>query len=185
MAYTKETDARDVARDLSSQIKGKTVLVTGASSKSLGVAFAQIIAENSPKFLILTGRDVAKVQETARSIKDVPVKVLELKLDSLKSVRKAAEEVNSWADVTNIDVLMNNAGIMAQPFQLTEDGFESQLATCFLGHFLFTNLIMGKILKSGSPRVVNVSSNGHRFGPFRFDYNFKVRFTRQCLLSSD
>ncbi|KAM0554829.1 hypothetical protein ACHAPJ_006562 [Fusarium lateritium] len=62
---------------------------------------------------------------------------------------------------------------MAVPFQLTEDGTERQFATNFLGHFLFTNLILGKVLKAKAPRVINVSSNGHRFSSVRFDYNFQ------------
>ncbi|KAJ3528696.1 hypothetical protein NM208_g10090 [Fusarium decemcellulare] len=176
MGYTQETDGKQIARDLSSEIKGKTVLVTGASPSSLGTVFAKIVAEHSPALLILAGRNAEKTQETARSIAEsteVKVKILDLKLDSFAQVRKAAEQVNNWEDVDHIDVVVNNAGIMAVPFELTEDGVERQLATNFLGHFLFTNLIMGKVLRSKSPRIVNVSSNGHRFSPVRFDYNFQ------------
>jgi NAD(P)-dependent dehydrogenase (short-subunit alcohol dehydrogenase family) len=66
---------------------------------------------------------------------------------------------------------------MAQPFSLTEDGVESQLGTNHIGHFLFTQSILGKILAAGEgKRVVNVSSNAYKFGRVRFeDWNFKVR----------
>ncbi|KAI1074547.1 WW domain-containing oxidoreductase [Whalleya microplaca] len=112
------------------------------------------------------------VQELAVEIKGKVV--LTTDLDSLAAARSAADVVNSWADVPSIDVLINNAGIMAPDFKLSPDGFESQLATNHLGPFLFTNLIMGKILASKSPRIVNVGSDGHRLNPIRWaDYNFE------------
>ncbi|CAG8894257.1 unnamed protein product [Penicillium egyptiacum] len=71
--------------------------------------------------------------------------------------------------------MVNNAGVMAVDYQLSPEGFESHLATNHLGPFLFTNLIIKKILASKSPRIVVVSSDGHRLNPFRFDdYNFDV-----------
>lgn len=100
---------------------------------------------------------------------------MELDLSSLETVRTAAKEVNGWIDVPNIDVLVNNAGIMAVPYSLTVDEYESQLATNHLGPFLFTNLIMAKILASSTPRIVMVSSDGHDLCPMRFyDYHFRV-----------
>jgi NAD(P)-dependent dehydrogenase (short-subunit alcohol dehydrogenase family) len=89
-------------------------------------------------------------------------------LDSLASVRKAAAEVASWEDVA-IDVLINNAAVMAAPYSTTKDGFESQFGVGHLGHFLFTCLLLkANKIKSGG-RIVNVSSGGHRLGPVRFD----------------
>ncbi|TFK86693.1 NAD(P)-binding protein, partial [Polyporus arcularius HHB13444] len=87
--------------------------------------------------------------------------------------RKAAAEVLSWPEP--IDVLVNNAGIMATPYGKTVDGIESQFGTNHIGHFLFTNLIMPKLLESKQgPRVVNVSSNGHRLSDIRWDdFNFQ------------
>jgi hypothetical protein len=94
---------------------------------------------------------------------------------SLAAVREAAEIVNSWADVPHIDVLVNNAGLMATPYSLTKDGFESQFGTNHLGHFLFTHLIMDKILASKSPRAVNITSDGHHLNPTRrFEYKFSI-----------
>ncbi|KAK9242350.1 hypothetical protein V1506DRAFT_547803 [Lipomyces tetrasporus] len=87
---------------------------------------------------------------------DVKVRTLQVDLGLLKSVRDAAAQENS----TVIDVLVNNAGVMA---------VEQHLVTNHLGPFLFTNLIINKILASRSPRIVVVSSNGHRMNPFRFD----------------
>jgi NAD(P)-dependent dehydrogenase (short-subunit alcohol dehydrogenase family) len=113
------------------------------------------------------------VDEIKSAKPDINVKSLKIDLASFKSVREAAETVNGWADVPRIDVLVNNAGIMATPFSLTEDGIENQFQSNHLGPFLFTNLIMHKILASPSPRVVVVTSNGHRFGGIRwYDVSF-------------
>ncbi|RGP59464.1 oxidoreductase [Fusarium longipes] len=170
--HSASTTANELVNEYADIIKGKTILTTGVTPNSLGGTFIQETASKSPELLILAGRSASKLQEFAEAIaKDYPnVKTRNLVIDlsSLASVRKAAEEVNSWEDVPNIDVLVNNAGIMGVPYAKTVDGFESQFAICHLGHFLLTNLIMDKILASKAPRVVNVASNGHSLGPVRF-----------------
>jgi NAD(P)-dependent dehydrogenase (short-subunit alcohol dehydrogenase family) len=146
----------------------------------LGQETARVIALRFPKLIILAGRTPSKVKEAQDAIKvaapETPTRQLILDLASLKKVRVAAEEVNGWTDVPTIDIVINNAGIMARPFELTEDGIESQFAANHIGHFLFTQLIMGKILASSSGgRVVNLSSNGYTQGCVRFnDWNFEV-----------
>ena len=101
------------------------------------------------------------------------VRTLALDLSSLKQIRQAAHEVNTYDE--GIDVLVNNAGIMASPFWKTEDGLEAQFGTNYIGPFLFTNLIMNKVTAVGTARIVNVSSDGHRLSPIRFDdYGFQV-----------
>lgn len=174
------TTAGELTEELAHEINGKVILTTGVSPDSLGATFVETIAGGQPALLILAGRNNAKIQRAADAITakhpQAKVRLLQLDLGSLAAVRKSAAEVNSWDDVPHIDVLVNNAGIMAAKFALSPDGFESQLATNHLGHFLFTNLILGKILASKSPRVVNVSSDGHRLSPIRWgDYNFRVR----------
>lgn len=129
--------------------------------------------------IILVGRSLKKVQPTIDGIRavniDIAVKFVEADLASLKSVRKAAQTILDDVEIPKIDLLINNAGVMASPFQLTEDGLEFQLAANHLGHFLLTNKIMPKILAAGAgARLVLVSSSAHRYGPFRFsDPNFK------------
>ncbi|WYZ38118.1 hypothetical protein EsH8_III_000032 [Colletotrichum jinshuiense] len=172
-----ETTGSELVAEYAEHIKGKTVLVTGVSPGGLGAHFAEKIAAASPGVLVLAGRNTAKVQQTADAITSahpsVSVKTLELDLGSFKSARKAAETVNGWGDVQKIDVLVNNAGVMATPWGVTEDGFESQFGTNHLGPFLFTNLIIKKILSAPAPRIVTVSSDGHRLGHIRWsDYNF-------------
>ncbi|KAI0104691.1 WW domain-containing oxidoreductase [Nemania sp. FL0031] len=172
-----QTTASELVGELASEIRGKVVLTTGVSPKSLGATFVETIAKAEPAMLILAGRNPAKAGQTADAIKaanaNVDTRVLELDLGSLAAVRRAADVVLSWADVPYIDVLVNSAGIMGVDFKLSPEGYESQFATNHLGPWLFTNLIMNKILASKAPRVVNVSSDGHRLNPIRWDdYNF-------------
>ncbi|GLA78855.1 hypothetical protein AtubIFM55763_000748 [Aspergillus tubingensis] len=175
-SYSSQTSAEQVAQDCQNAISNKTVLVTGVSPGGLGAEFAKVIAIHGPSLLILASRDIAKAQQTAQEIADiapgVPTRLLELDLRSQAQVRIAAKEVLTYKE--DIDVLVNNAGVMASPFSLTDDGIESQFATNHVGHFLFTNLIMEKLVIPGkSCRIVNVSSNGHLLSPVRFhDWNF-------------
>ncbi|SPJ72826.1 related to oxidoreductase [Fusarium torulosum] len=170
--HSPKTTVHQLAREYASIIKEKTILTTGVSPGGLGALFVEAIAVAEPELAILAGRSIDKLQQTADHLAakfpNLKTRLLTLDLSSLKSVRSAAEQVNDWADVPNIDVLVNNAGIMATDFKLTRDGFESQFASNHLGHFLFTNLIIDKILCSEAPRVVSVSSNGHRLGAIRW-----------------
>lgn len=102
--------------------------------------------------------------------------VFPLDLSSLKSVRNFAKEI--LQKEKRIDLLINNAGIMMCPFGRTEDGFEQQLGTNHLGHFLLTMLLLPKIIESAPARIVNVSSmaNGSGFviiykKPFGFSFS--------------
>ncbi|KAI8215461.1 Retinol dehydrogenase 13 [Colletotrichum sp. SAR 10_66] len=171
------TTASELVKFHAPRIAGKTILVTGPSPGSLGESFITQVAAGKPGTVILASRSVSKMQPVADALKtvhpEIIVKLLPMDLMSFSSVRKAAETVMSWADVPAIDLLVNNAGIMAVPYKLTEDGFESQFQTNHLSHFLFTNLIIKKILAAKAPRVVFVSSGVHRVGNIRWtDYNF-------------
>ncbi|KAK4057270.1 hypothetical protein OIO90_001767 [Microbotryomycetes sp. JL221] len=168
--WNKATTGSEVAKHFAAHIKGKNVLITGASPGGLGAEMARILAPYEPGLLVLAGRSQAKLDDCTRAIKQsnsqASVKTLILDLASLQQTREAAKEFLSWN--VQLDVLCNNAGIMAVPKRtLTQDGFESQLHTNHIGHFLFTNLIKHRF-KQGA-RIVNVSSHGHRNGSFRFD----------------
>ncbi|KAK2043182.1 short-chain dehydrogenase/ reductase [Colletotrichum somersetense] len=172
-----DTTGTELVAEYADHIRGKTILVTGVSPGGLGAVFAEKTAAGAPALLILAGRNGGRVQQTVDAISsaypNVKAKALELDLASLRSVRKAAETVNGWEDVPNIDVLVNNAGIMATPWGKTEDGFEMQFGTNHLGPFLFTNLLIGEVMAAATPRIVMVSSDGHRLGHIRWtDYNF-------------
>ncbi|KAL8939638.1 MAG: hypothetical protein Q9216_003246 [Gyalolechia sp. 2 TL-2023] len=189
-----KTDGSEVVEKFSSSIENKTILITGVGPNGLGETLALLLANHQPTRLIMTGRSLDKVGASAKSIKEacpgVEVTTLKLDLASLDSVRQAAEEVNKYP--YPIDILINNAGVMNIPERtLSQDAFgyleeppisksalqtgiEMHLATNHIGPFLFTNLILPKILQSSkSPRVVNVVSNGYALSPFRFsDWNF-------------
>ncbi|KAJ2957932.1 hypothetical protein NQZ79_g6391 [Umbelopsis isabellina] len=171
--FTDQTTADEVGAALANEIRGKTVLITGATTGGLGAEAAMVLAKHHAKLIILACRRVEAIFETMNKIKqevpDANLRPLVLDLASLASVREAAKRVNNYAEP--IDVLINNAGVMAPPYFLTEDGFEGQLATNHLGPFAFTNLIMPRILASttGSPRIVNVSSTVHWLSPIRYD----------------
>ena len=167
--------AEQLVSRYTAEIQGKVVITTGVSPGSLGAYFVQSIAKGGPGWIILAGRDEKKARQTEAAIKEangsVQTRFLHLDLGSMQSVREAAKAVNGWSDIPAIDVLVNNAAGLSEKYRVTADGFEQQLATNYLGHFLFTNLIIDKILASSSPRVINVSSHGHRVSPFRFgDY---------------
>lgn len=173
------TRASDLVSHYASDVAGKTILITGPSLGSLGDSFVRQVAAGKPAMFILASRSIAKldilVDDLKSSHPEVKVKTLPLNLLSFADVRKAAEDLNSWEDVPHVDILVNNAGIMAVPYALTDDGFESQFQTNHLSHFLFTNLVMDKLLASpsGAPRVVCVSSGAHGVGHIRWtDYNF-------------
>jgi NAD(P)-dependent dehydrogenase (short-subunit alcohol dehydrogenase family) len=177
--YNTDTTAEVIVHDLASEISGKVVLITGVSPGGLGAVFVNKIVVANPALLILAGRNPSKTQAAADTLSKINPKVrtrtLELDLGSLKTVRKAAAEVNGWANVPKFDVLVNNAGIMACEYGKTEDGIEQQFAVGHIGPFLFTNLIMKKIMAASAPRIINVSSDGHRLSAMRWpDIGFSV-----------
>ncbi|QIW98975.1 hypothetical protein AMS68_004493 [Peltaster fructicola] len=172
--YDTQTTADIIVKDLATHIADKVVLTTGVSPGGLGAFFVEQISKGKPKLLILAGRSAEKLKITAEAVgkSGVATKIVELDLTSFAHVKEAAAAVNA-SDVPAIDVLVNNAGVMATKWGKTADGHEMQLGTNHLGPFLFTNLILPKIMASKDPRIVTVASDGHRLSPFRFaDYDF-------------
>lgn len=137
--------------------EGRTVIVTGATSGLGRVVATQLGAKGAR--VVLAVRNVAAGEEVAATIGG-NAEVRALDLADLSSVRHFAEE---WEG--EIDVLINNAGIMMVPKRLTTDGYESQFATNHLGHFALTNLLLPHI----TDRVVTVASSAHRWGGFDLD----------------
>jgi NAD(P)-dependent dehydrogenase (short-subunit alcohol dehydrogenase family) len=150
------------AADLPS-FAGRTVIVTGANS-GLGLVTARELARVGAK-TILAVRNTAKGTEAAATMTG-DVEVRKLDLQDLASVRTFADGVEA------VDVLINNAGIMAVPYAQTVDGFESQIGTNHLGHFALTNLLLPRI----TDRVVTVSSQMNLLGYVSLkDLNWKSR----------
>lgn len=142
-------------------LTGKRILITGVSA-GLGVETARSLTTRGAKVVGLA-RDLAKAR-TATT--DIPgIELVEMDLASLASIRKATDAFNAKGD--KIDVVINNAGVMACPKGTTADGFETQFGTNHLGHFLFANRIAGLIKDGG--RLVSLSSAGHRFADVDLD----------------
>jgi NAD(P)-dependent dehydrogenase (short-subunit alcohol dehydrogenase family) len=154
---------RWTAADVPDQ-SGRTAVVTGASG-GLGLETAEVLAGHGAT-VVLAGRDLGKTERAADRIRSAAagasVLVVHLDLASLASVREAAEQIRDACP--SLDLLINNAGVMAIPREVTEDGFERTLATNHLGHFALTGLLLGRMLDTPGSRVVTVSSNGHRMG---------------------
>ncbi|KAJ7726009.1 hypothetical protein DFH07DRAFT_246352 [Mycena maculata] len=174
--FTSTTTAEEVAAVFANQIKGKNVLITGTSIGGIGFEAARVIAKYAPNLLILASYSPERLKLSEDEIKkETPhanIRLLTVDLSSLASVRRAAAEVNAYAEP--LHVLIHNAAGGLGPFKLTEDKFESQMATDHLGPFLFTKLVLPKLLAAGStsytPRVVFVSSAAEAFGtPIDFD----------------
>ncbi|KAI1755171.1 putative retinol dehydrogenase 12 [Xylaria castorea] len=176
--YNRETEGLQLVHEFADQVKNRDFLITGPTPGGLGAETAISIAAEHPAMIILIGRSQAKAQPTIDAIKgvnaDVKVKFIEAELSSLKSVRAAAQTILNDKEITKIDVVINNAAVMACPQRKTEDGLDYQFAINHLSHFVLTNKIMPKILAAGpGARIVSVSSSGHRFTGIRFnDPNF-------------
>ena len=142
-------------------LSGRRVLVTGVTS-GIGEQTALELARHGAE-VVLAARSKTRLDHTEADIlAAVPSAVLHrtiVDLADLSSVRRAAAQVSQ---IGPLDVLVNNAGVMAPPFSQTVDGFELQLATNHLGPFLFTGLLLPQLVASGRGRVVTVSSQAHR-----------------------
>jgi NAD(P)-dependent dehydrogenase (short-subunit alcohol dehydrogenase family) len=143
---------------------GRTAVVTGANG-GLGLSTARALAAAGAT-VVMAARNQEKAAEAEQRIRDgVPdasLKVVELDLGSLASVRKAAEQIG--AEHEAIDLLVNNAGVMGIPEQKTADGFEMQFGVDHLGHFALTALLMPALLRAPAARVVTVTSTAHHMG---------------------
>jgi NAD(P)-dependent dehydrogenase (short-subunit alcohol dehydrogenase family) len=144
-------------------LTGKTFIVTGATS-GLGKATADALA-HAGAHVVLAVRNTDKGEVAAQQMTG-DVEVRRLDLQDLSSVRDFADGVDT------VDVLVNNAGIMATKHALTADGFEGQIGTNHLGHFALTNLLLPRL----TDRVVTVSSVLHRMGYISLkDLNWRSR----------
>ncbi len=157
-------------------LNGACVFITGGNS-GLGQETGRAMAARKAR-VILAGRNQAKLDEAASAIRaetgSDAVETIICDLGSLDSVRACAAQANERFE--KIDVLINNAGIMATAEGTTADGFESQFGTNHLGHFALTKGLMPLIEKGEAKRIVNLSSRGHQICPVNLeDPNFESR----------
>jgi NAD(P)-dependent dehydrogenase (short-subunit alcohol dehydrogenase family) len=155
---------------LEGKLTGSSILITGASS-GIGVETAKTLFTTGAT-LYLTARNLNKAKQALGDLVSSPrVHLLELDLESLSSVRACAEQLLSKTKTLNI--LIANAGVMATPEGRTKDGFETQLGTNYLSHFLLFLLLRPALLAAASPqtnsRVILLSSIAHRYSEVEFD----------------
>ncbi len=149
-------------------LSGKRILVTGASA-GLGVETARALAAHGAR-VVGAVRDLEKAHRATEAVRAQAANgggldLIELDLANLASVRSCADALLTADDA--FDLIVCNAGVMAAPFGLTADGFETQFGTNHLGHFVLVNRL-APLLEPGA-RVVALSSSGHRFSDVNLD----------------
>ena len=158
---------------------GRTSLVTGANT-GLGFEIAKVLSRQGARVL-LGCRSIDKANAAIDAIRvdvsDADLDVIQIDQADLASVRDAAAQVNEEA---RLDVLVNNAGIMMPPKEMTVDGFESQFGVNHLGTFALTSLLLPKLDEQPDARVVVTSSIAHRGAKIFFDdINAERRYRAQ------
>lgn len=166
-AFGKHSTTDEVLQGL--DLTGKRILVTGVSA-GLGIETARSLAARGAA-VVGTARDLEKARRATQDVQAAAreaggdFRLIELDLASLASVRACADAL--LADGRKFDVIIANAGVMACPFGMTADGFETQFGTNHLGHFVLINRI-APLLSSGG-RVVMLSSGAHRYSDVDLD----------------
>jgi NAD(P)-dependent dehydrogenase (short-subunit alcohol dehydrogenase family) len=149
-------------------LDGKVIIVSGGNS-GLGFWSVKAFAENGAEVILASRSKENGEKAKAEILKEVPegkIEVAELDLADLESVRRFAK--NFQKKYSQLDVLLNNSGIMTTPYFTTKDGFEGQVGTNHLGHFALTGLLYPLLKKTPKSRVVNVSSMAHKYGKMKF-----------------
>ena len=144
-------------------------MITGTTS-GLGEESARVLAARGAKVAMLARNDQANLEAADRirsSVPDADLSIHQLDLSNLASVESFAAEAADQFD--RVDVLMNNAGVMCCPFGRTADGFEMQFGANHLGHFALTARLMPLLRQAENPRVVTLSSGGHRISDVDLD----------------
>lgn len=148
---------------------GRVAVVTGANS-GIGYETALALAQKGAR-VILACRNSEKAEAAKASIAaahpTAELVTMALDLSSLQAVRQFAAQLQSRHK--KLDLLINNAGIMMPPFALTQDGFENQFATNYLGHFALTGLLLPLLTSTPGSRVVTLSSLAFKWAQIRFD----------------
>lgn len=163
-SFNRNSTADEVLEGI--DLSGRTAIVTGAGS-GIGIETARSLAKAGAK-VTLAVRNLEQGQRAADDINASTdsdrARVAPLHLDSVHSVD---EFVGNWSGT--LDILINNAGVMTTPETYTEAGWELQFATNHLGHFALATGLHSALARSGSARVVSVSSSGHGNSPILFD----------------
>jgi NAD(P)-dependent dehydrogenase (short-subunit alcohol dehydrogenase family) len=174
MPYDQQSTTDEVIAGI--DLHGKTAVVTGASA-GLGIETVRALAGAGAR-VVMVARDPARLETATNAVRQqqphAALETRQMDLADLASVRAAADDLRRRFPA--IHLLINNAGVMACPFERTRDGFELQFGTNHLGHFLFSCLLAPALLAAAPARVVTLSSAGHKFGGIDFeDPNYRHR----------
>ncbi|KAI4871240.1 hypothetical protein NFI96_019763 [Prochilodus magdalenae] len=162
---------RNLFRPWSSDVKlhGKTVLITGANT-GIGKETAIDLAKRGAR-IIMACRDMEKAEAALKEVIEASgnqnVVTRKLDLSDSKSIREFAQTINS--EEKEVNILINNAGVMVCPYGKTADGFEMQIGVNHMGHFLLTYLLLDLIKRSVPARIISVSSMAHKWGTINLD----------------
>lgn len=160
--FPAKTDAIDILQG--ADLTGKTAIVTGGYS-GLGLETTRALAAKGASVIV----PVRSPEKAAEALKGLPgdVKMIEMDLGDLSSVRGFAQEITQG--VQRLDLLINNAGIMACPLTRVGPGWEAQFGVNHMGHFALTMALMPLLVKTPDVRVVALSSTGHKISDIRWD----------------
>lgn len=165
--FSAQSTAAEVASGV--DLQGKVAVITGGAS-GLGEKTAEVLAAAGAT-VVITARDDAKGEEALARIRslvpDGRLEAVPMELADLGSVRRAAQQILERH--SSIQLLIDNAGIMACPLAHTAEGCESQFGVNHIGHFLFSCLLAPALIAGAPARVVVLSSGGHKYSPVRFD----------------
>jgi len=159
---------------------GRTAIVTGANT-GIGYEIALALAGKGAT-TILACRNLEKADAAKNKILEIhkqsKLEVRQIDTSSFESVRHFAGQISQ--NYSQLDLLINNAGIMMPPYNLSEDGIESQFAANYTGHFLLTGLVLPLITKTDGARIINLSSTAYNYGGIQFDdINFEKHYDKK------
>jgi len=159
---------------------GKVAIVTGANS-GIGYETTLGLVKKGVE-VIMACRNLQNAEEARLKILKVhpeaQIKARKIDLSSLKEVEKFASQFRQQHH--KLDLLINNAGIMMSPYQVTEDGFENQLATNYIGHFALTGLLLPLLTNTSGSRIVTLSSLSYKWAEIQFDdLHFRNGYSRR------
>ncbi|KAH6714353.1 short-chain dehydrogenase [Leptodontidium sp. MPI-SDFR-AT-0119] len=172
--FHQHSTGEEVAKAFPSRVEGKTFVITGTSAGGIGAATAVALAHGKPKTLFLTGRTQSKTESVIAEINKISPTTktvfVELDLTDQDAIRRAAKSVLDSGHAEVIHGLINNAGVMATPYGKTQQGIEVQFGTNHIGHFLWTKLLLPRVLAAGpNGRVVNLGSMAYVMGDVNLD----------------
>ncbi|KZV99400.1 WW domain-containing oxidoreductase [Exidia glandulosa HHB12029] len=165
--FNSTTTGDEVVSAFRERVGGRIFSLTGPAPGGLGSATLYSLAHGKPRALVLIGRNAAKLQPVVDQIKaidsSIHVVLIDVDLSSFASVRAGAVTLLADDSIPHIDVHINNAAVVG-PKELTVDGVETHFQVNHLSQFLFTALVLPKILKSSEPRIVNLTARAHAQG---------------------